>query len=97
MTGRHVVATAHKGGCVVELNGKYWSDGWNDGYAQMDRGFGPLEKASIHDPRYLHTPESVVHPDAIDAITQMDLHNARLLPIVVTTITTVWTPKEEAE
>lgn len=69
-------------GVVAELNGKFWGIQYEDG-RERNEDFGPIEKATISNPRYCGRPEDMVyagHPR------RNVLTRARLLPITVTTI-----------
>jgi hypothetical protein len=47
-------------GVVIEYNGKYWGTVYEDGQYHED-GWVELEKAGIHDPRFLTKPEHATY------------------------------------
>ena len=93
MMGRLVTSVKHHGGVVVEYGGTYWSDGYNTGQEQMDRGFGGLDKASVHNPEFCLRPTYVIHESQLRHYPELEL--ARLLPVLVTTQVTIWKPEED--
>lgn len=53
-----------KEGIVIEKNGQYWGvvyEGGGHGDGGTAYGYGPLEKATIHDPRYVLHAEDVTY------------------------------------
>jgi hypothetical protein len=47
-------------GVVIEYNGKYWGTVYKDGQYH-EYGWVELEKAGIHDPRFLTKPEHTTY------------------------------------
>ena len=64
-------------GVVIEYNGKYWGTVYEDGKSHED-GWVKLEKAGIHDPRFLTKPEHATYNGSYDI---KELQKGRLIAI----------------
>ena len=64
-------------GVVIEYKGKYWGVVYEDGQVHED-GWVKLEKAEIHDPRFLKKPEDATYNGSPDI---KQLQKASLVPI----------------
>ena len=64
-------------GVVIEYNGKYWGTVYEDGRCHED-GWVNLEKAGIHDPRFLTKPEHATYNGGPDI---KELQKGRLIAI----------------
>jgi hypothetical protein len=64
-------------GVVIEYKGKYWGTVYEDGQCHED-GWVKLEKAGIHDPRFLKKPEDTTYNGSPDI---RELQKGRLIPI----------------
>ena len=69
--------TTAKEGVVIEYNGKYWGVVYDDGQCHAV-GWVKLEKAGIHDPRFLTKPEDATYNGSPDI---KELQKGRLIPI----------------
>lgn len=74
--------TIVEGGLVAERGGKYWGVLYEDGRS-CTRGFGPIEKATIADPKYARVPEDMVYSRSPD---RRELKKAKFKRVSKTTV-----------
>jgi hypothetical protein len=69
-------------GVVAELAGEYWGVQYQDGHCTAF-GFGPIEHATVSDPRFCKHPCDLTYRGSSDIV---KLNGATLIPVRVTTI-----------
>lgn len=77
-----------KTGVVAEYSGKFWGVQYEDGHSTVS-DFGPIENASVCDPRYCRSPTDMTHNPANTGGYNPSfekLSKAKLVPVTIKTV-----------